>query len=98
RSHRTAGARSGGGLMGRDQESLPILPSTARAVRTTSADIRNPGYAGGIFTFDVTLNASTAVSPRFFVQGRVPGTTATYYSIGVVGAVSTSTADGVRRM
>lgn len=83
----------------RDHESLVILPSTSRAVRTTSRDVKNTSFPGGIFIFNVTANASTAVEPRFFVQGKVPGTTATYYEIAsVTGTTTASTGDGIRRI
>lgn len=83
----------------RDNESLVILPSTSRAVRTASRDVVNISYAGGIFIFNVTANASTGVEPRFFVQGKVPGTTGTYYTLAEVqGTTGASTSDGIRRI
>lgn len=77
----------------RAQESVVILPSASRG-DTNSADLKNHGYAGGVFTFDLTATATTATTPSFKVEGKVPGTTK-YYRIATV----TSTANsGVHRV
>ena len=78
-------------------QTLTILPSASRAVRTVSDDVKNPHAIGGHFVFRVTVNNSTVVSPRFIVEGRVPGTTK-YYTIGTVGTATGSTANGIRRL
>ena len=77
----------------RQNESYTIYASGARA-DTNSADIVNVGYAGGIFTFDVTATVSTATTPSFKIEGKVPGSTK-YYRIATI----TSTANsGVHRV
>ena len=73
--------------------SVVILASGARA-DTNSADIKNPGYVGGIFTFDCTATVSTATTPSFRIEGSVPGTTK-YYRIATVSSTANS---GVHRV
>ena len=77
----------------RQNESLTIYASGARA-DTTSDDIKNVGYAGGIFTFDLTATVSTATTPSFKIEGKVPGSTK-YYRIATLATTANS---GVHRI
>jgi len=79
--------------MSRDNASVVILASAAR-LDTNSGNVVNPGYVGGIFTFDCTATATTATTPSFKVEGLVPGTTK-WYRIATVASTATS---GVHRV
>lgn len=58
----------------RSNTSVTILASAA-STGQTSAWIKNEGYKGGIFIFEVTAEGSTAAKPTFTIQGKVPGST-----------------------
>lgn len=56
----------------------------------------NPGYEGGTFIANITSRGSTDAGPVLVIQGIVPGTTGTYYTILTTTPIGTSsTADAV---
>lgn len=63
--------------MSRDNTSV-LVQASAASTSATSGWIKNPGAVGGIFTFLVTAEQSTAAKPTFTVQGRVGDSTRAY--------------------
>lgn len=61
----------------RDNTSV-LIQASAASTSATSPWIKNEGTKGGIFTFHVTAEESTAAKPTFTVQGRVGGSTVAY--------------------
>lgn len=61
----------------RDNTSVTIQASGALG-DVTSPWIKNAGYVGGIFTFNITAQGATAALPTFTVQGRIGDTTKAY--------------------
>lgn len=83
----------------RDKASLVLLTSLNSTADRTSSLFPNPGYQFGQFVIDVTARASTDAGPVVNVQGLVPGTTGTYYTILSSTAIGTSsTSDAVTEL
>ncbi len=80
----------------RDKASLELLPSLNSTADRTSRVIANTGYQFGQFVTNITARASTDAGPVVSVQGLVPGTTGTFYTVLSSTAIGTSsTADAV---
>lgn len=64
-------------MSNRDNTSV-LIQASANSTDTTSGWTKNPGAVGGIFTFLVTAEQTTAAKPTFTVQGRVGDSTRAY--------------------
>ena len=71
-----------------------LLASLNSTADRASAIQVNDGYRGGQFVLNMTTRASTDAGPVLTVQGVVPGTTGTFYTLLASTAIGTgSTAD-----
>lgn len=67
-----------------------ILPSAARTAAAVSPAVNNHRYRGGHFAVRVTAKATTGAAITPTIQGLVPGTTGTWYTV-LAGAAIAST-------
>lgn len=82
--------------MSRLGSELTILASAGSTADRTSAVFANAGYRHGQFVVDITARSSTDAGPVVTVQGIVPNTTGTFYTILSSTAIGTSsTSDAV---
>ena len=76
-------------------DELVILPSLSSTADRTSSVLTNDKYVSAHLTVNVTTRASTDAGPIVTLQGAVPGTTGTYYTLlqsTALGTGSTETA------
>lgn len=69
---------------------ITLLPSVSSTADRASQVISGHGFVGGHFVVDVTSRASTDAGPVVSIQGVVPGTTGSYYTLLTSTAVGTS--------
>lgn len=82
-----------------ENASLELLSSLNSTADRTSSLIANKHYTSGQFAVNITARASTDAGPVVTVQGLVPGTTGTFYTVLASTAIGTSsTSDAVTEL
>lgn len=69
---------------------IVLLPSLNSTADRTSTVFVNKDYVSGHLVVDITARSSTDAGPVVTLQGMVPGTTGTYYTLLASTAVGTS--------
>lgn len=60
---------------------LVLIAHSARSTDAASGVVKNDNWRGAHFTLRINSGASTAQAVTLTVQGLVPGTTATFYTV-----------------